>query len=271
MAETVGRRQFLKLGLAGVATVAVGAGLAASKIPVLPAAPAEKAGGGHETGSASAHRWAMVIDESLCSGCGACLNACRAYNDVAPDRSWSRVETVIHEDGERSFRPVPCQHCQDAPCVEICPVGASYVRDDGIVMMDYDKCIGCRYCQLACPYGARSFNWEAFTGDNPAVPMYGQPEVARRPRGVPEKCSFCYQRIDRGLAMGMTPGFDKAATPACVVACSYGARVFGDLNDPESPASKALEGREVYRIKEELGTEPRVYYLKPQAETESVG
>lgn len=270
MAETVGRRQFLKLGMASVATVAMGAGLAAGKIPVFPA-PAAKASGGHEAPTGSAHRWAMVIDESKCTGCGDCLDACRAYNDVAPDKSWSRVETIDHANGERTFRPVPCMHCQDAPCVEICPVGASYIRDDGIVMMDYDKCIGCRYCQLACPYGARSFNWEAFTGDNPAVPTFGQPEVPRRPRGVPEKCSFCYQRIDRGLAFGMTPGVDKAATPACVVACSFGARVFGDLNDPESPASKALAGRETYRIKEELGTEPRVYYLKPLAETESAG
>jgi Fe-S-cluster-containing dehydrogenase component len=272
MAQTVGRRQFLKLGLAGVATAAVGVGMA--KMPFAPSTVAKKApqANGHSSESAtSTHRWAMVIDESKCSGCSACLNACRAYNDVAPDKSWSRVETSVKADGERTFRPVPCMHCQDAPCVEICPVGASYKRDDGIIMMDYDRCIGCRYCQLACPYGARSFNWEAFTDDNPAVPTYGQPEVPRRPRGVPEKCSFCYQRIDRGLAMGMTPGVDQAATPACVVACSYGARVFGDLNDPESPASQALAGREVYRIKEELGTEPRVYYLKPQAEVESVG
>jgi len=129
-------------------------------------------------------------------------------------------------------------------------------------MMDYERCIGCRYCQLSCPYGVRHFNWEAFTGPNPDVPAAGHPEVPRRPRGVVEKCSFCVQRIDRGLATGLMPGIDPDATPACVVACTYGARLFGDLNDPESPVSIALRQRpDAYRLKEELGTGPRVYYL----------
>ncbi|MEZ4517102.1 MAG: 4Fe-4S dicluster domain-containing protein [Chloroflexota bacterium] len=174
---TVGRRQFLKLGIAGAATAAVGLGMTGGKLPSFaPAAKTSTKSNSDETAK-SAHRWAMVIDESKCTGCNACLNACRAYNDVAPDKSWSRVETISHPDGEVSYRPVPCMHCEDAPCVEVCPVGASYQREDGIVMMDYDLCIGCRYCQLACPYGARSFNWEAFTEDNPAVPTYGQPEI----------------------------------------------------------------------------------------------
>jgi len=159
-------------------------------------------------------------------------------------------------------------HCEHAPCVEVCPVGASYHRADGIVMMDYDKCIGCRYCEVACPYGARAFNWDTFTGPNPAVPTWGEPEVERRPRGVPEKCSFCYQRIDRGLAMGLKPGVDRAATPACVVACPMGARVFGDLNDPESPVSKLLAEHPSYRLREDLGTSPRVYYLAAREEVE---
>jgi Fe-S-cluster-containing dehydrogenase component len=136
-------------------------------------------------------------------------------------------------------------------------------------MMDYERCIGCRYCEMACPYGSRSFNWEAFTEDNPAVPMWGQPEVPRRPRGVVEKCSFCFNRIDRGLAYGLTPGVDKAATPACVVACPTGARLFGDLNDPESPVSKALARSPSYRLREDLGTGPRVYYLPPREKEEN--
>jgi Fe-S-cluster-containing dehydrogenase component len=156
-----------------------------------------------------------------------------------------------------------------APCVEVCPVKASYYRDDGIVMMDYDRCIGCRYCQIACPYEARSFNWTAFTGDNPAVPEWGTPGVERRPRGVPEKCSFCYQRIDRGLALGLTPGVDQEATPACVNICPTGARIFGDLNDPESNVSKALHENSSYRLRENLGTGPRVYYLPAVARKES--
>ena len=112
-------------------------------------------------------------------------------------RLWKMARSEI----SRSIVPRPCMHCEKAPCVEVCPVKASYYRDDGIVMMDYDRCIGCRYCQIACPYEARSFNWEKFTGENPAVPEWGTPEVERRPRGVPEKCSFCYQTLDRGLSL----------------------------------------------------------------------
>ncbi|HKZ69875.1 MAG TPA: 4Fe-4S ferredoxin, partial [Anaerolineales bacterium] len=120
-----------------------------------------------------------------------------------------------------------------------------------------------------CPYGARAFNWEEFTGDNPAVPEWGQPEVPRRPRGVVEKCSFCYQRIDRGLAQGLTPGVNPEATPACVVACPVGARKFGDLNDPDSEVSKLLADHPAYRLREDLGTGPRVYYLPTREEISS--
>ena len=114
---------------------------------------------------------------------------------------------------------------------------------------------------MACPYGARSFNWEAFTGPNPAVPQWGEPEVERRPRGVVEKCAFCYQRIDRGLTLGLTPGLDDDATPACVVACPVNARMFGDLKDPNSNVSKLLRNHVSYRLRDDLGTGPRVYYL----------
>ncbi|MCA9972392.1 MAG: 4Fe-4S dicluster domain-containing protein, partial [Anaerolineales bacterium] len=186
---------------------------------------------------------------------------CRAQNDVNPDMSWNRVLEVETVGTKEVFLPVPCMQCQDAPCIGVCPVSASYRRPDGIIMMDYDRCIGCRYCEIACPYGARVFNWEEFEGENPAVPVWGQPGVERRPRGVVEKCSFCYQRIDRGLEAGLTPGVDPAATPACVVACPNGARLFGDLNDPDSPVSRALANNPSYRLREDLGTDPRVYYL----------
>jgi Fe-S-cluster-containing dehydrogenase component len=175
--------------------------------------------------------------------------------------AWTVVLDAGQFGGRDVFLPRPCMHCENAPCVEVCPVGASYHRADGLVMMDYDKCIGCRYCEVACPYGARAFNWETFSGANPVVPTWGEPEVERRPRGVPEKCSFCFQRIDRGLAMGLTPGVDRAATPACVVACPMGARAFGDLNDPESNVSQLLAESPSYRLREDLGTNPRVYYL----------
>ncbi len=241
------RRDFLKLTAAGVAALA---GTRALR-PAQASTPAPK----------GKHQWAMVIDQSKCTGCGYCTLACRAHNDVAPTISWNEVRLAGKIKDRLIYLSRPCMHCEQAPCVEVCPVGASYYREDGIVMMDYDRCIGCRYCQVACPYGARSFNWEAFTGPNPAVPEWGQPEVERRPRGVPEKCSFCFQRIDRGLAAGLTPGVDADATPACVVACPTGARLFGDLNDPNSKVSILLREHSSYRLREELGTGPRVYYL----------
>jgi len=270
MSTEIDRREFLKLSLAATATAVVGIGLG-GRIP-LPMAgqPAAAAPTGRRAEpETSPHKWVMVIDQSKCVGCDLCLAACHAYNDTPPDISWSRVEQVGQTpEGQAVYRPIPCQHCQEAPCVEICPVGATYHRADGLVMMDYDRCIGCRYCQLSCPYGARHFNWERFTGPNPDVPAAGHPEVDRRPRGVVEKCSFCVQRIDRGLAIGLTPGVDPDATPACVVACTYGARLFGDLNDPDSPVSVALRNRpDAYRLHEQLGTEPRVYYL-PAAQME---
>jgi Fe-S-cluster-containing dehydrogenase component len=148
-------------------------------------------------------------------------------------------------------------------------VRASRYRADGIVLMDYDRCIGCRYCEVACPYNARAFNWEEFTGDNPAVPKWGQPEVPRRPRGVVEKCSFCAHRIDRGLAVGLKPGVDQEATPACVIACPVGARTFGDMNDPESEVSKVITAHHTFRLRDDLGTGPRVYFIPPHEEVTS--
>jgi Fe-S-cluster-containing dehydrogenase component len=130
--------------------------------------------------------------------------------------------------------------------------------------MDYDRCIGCRYCEVACPYDARRFNWEQRTDENPYVPTWGIAEVERRPRGVVEKCTFCIHRIDKGLEMGLEPGVDMDATPACVNICPVGARVFGDLKDPESNISQVLETSSTIRLREELGTEPSVYYIPPK-------
>lgn len=217
----------------------------------------------------SPHQWAMVIDQAKCIGCGYCTRTCQAHNDVPPDIEWNVVLETGPIGGRDVFLPRPCMHCEHAPCVEVCPVGASYQRADGIVMMDYDKCIGCRYCEVACPYGARAFNWDTFSGTNPMVPTWGDPEIERRPRGVPEKCSFCFQRIDRGLALGLTPGVDRAATPACVVACPMGARAFGDLNDPDSPVGRLLADHPAYRLREDLGTGPRVYYLPAREEEQA--
>ncbi len=246
------RRDFLRTtGFIGLTAAAV----AARPWDILLAQASEA------EGEKSAHSWAMVIDQGKCIGCGYCTLACRAENDVPEGMEWNIVLTEKSPAGASVYVPRPCMHCEHPPCAEVCPVGATYKRGDGIVMMDYAKCIGCRYCEVACPYGARHFNWQEFSGPNDVVPQWGTPEVARRPRGVPEKCSFCYQRIDRGLAAGLTPGVDPQATPACVNACPVKARVFGDLNDPASPVSQLLRQNAGFRLREDLGTMPRVYYL----------
>jgi len=241
------RRDFLKL-TAFAATAVAGARLVKEA----------QASGSSPTGE---HQWAMVIDQSKCTGCNYCTLACQAHNDTAPENLWNVVVQTGEVGGHPVFVSRPCMHCAQAPCVEVCMVGASYYRDDGLVMMDYDKCIGCRYCQVACPYQARVFNWEKFEGSNPLVPEWGSPEVERRPRGVPEKCSFCVHRIDRGLKLGLTPGVDLDATPACVNVCPTRARLFGDLNDPNSEVSLILKENVSYRLREDLATGPRVYYL----------
>ena len=251
--NTLQRRDILKLAVVG------GAAVAAWQLkPNLSAAgPGEVE---------SAHKWVMVIDIDKCIGCGFCIRTCQANNDISPDIQWTRLLETRKIAGEPRYLPVPCQHCENAPCVGACPVKATYHRPDGIVVMDYDRCIGCRYCEVACPYGARSFNWEAFDGDNPVVPRWGTPEVARRPRGVVEKCTFCAHRIDRGLALGLTPGEDPEATPACVSACPVKARTFGDLNDPESRVNQLLDESHISRLRDDLGTEPRVYYINVHPE-----
>ncbi|MFN2122086.1 MAG: sulfate reduction electron transfer complex DsrMKJOP subunit DsrO [Candidatus Promineifilaceae bacterium] len=248
------RRSFIKLSAVGL--TAATAGVAWTRQESKSSAAIEE-----QQEAESTHSWAMVIDQAKCVGCEQCVLACKAQNDIAPDIAWSRVNLVKPVGKKEVYLPVQCMHCEEAPCVDICPVGASYYRPDGIVMMDYDRCIGCRYCEMACPYGARSFNWQDFVGENPVVPAWGQPDVARRPRGVVEKCTFCAQRIDRGLEFGLVPGVDAAATPACVVACPQKARTFGDLNDPDSAVSKLLANHASYRLREDLGTGPRIYYL----------
>ncbi len=246
--KPIGRRSFLKAAGAGAAAVA---GLRA----------ASRASASEAVGD-SPHKWAMVIDQARCTGCGYCSQACRAHNDIAPGTDWNIVVRSGELSGEPVYLPRPCMHCENAPCVEVCPVKASTRRADGIVMMDYDRCIGCRYCQVACPYGARAFNWENFTGANPAVPRWGEPEVDTPASGGGGEMLvlLCTGSI-AGLSLGLTPGEDPIATPACVVACPVGARIFGDLADPESNVSRALASNPSYRLREDLGTSPRVYYL----------
>jgi Fe-S-cluster-containing dehydrogenase component len=222
----------------------------------------------HPQQGSSENEWHMVIDLEECIGCGYCVRACQATNDVVDEAMrWNIVFPERTEDGTDFYMNRPCQHCQEAPCVRVCPVGATWVRPDGIVAMDYSRCIGCRYCEVACPYDVRRFNWKEPEGVNPYQPVWGEAEVERRPRGVVEKCTFCVQRIDRGLANGFVPGVDAAATPACVDACPVGARIFGDLNDPHSPVSAYLRQHDTFRLREDWGTQPKVHYVRPQKES----
>ena len=212
----------------------------------------------------STHRWGMLIDLRKCIGCQYCVYACQAVNDVPDDMRWNVYLPEVTETGQPFHMTRPCLHCNDAPCTAVCPTKATWRRDDGLVVMDYDLCIGCRYCQVACPYDARSFNWEKREGSSGYQPEWGSAEVKRRPRGVAEKCTFCIHRIDRGLAQGLLPGEDRPATPACVNICPVEARIFGDLKDPNSRISRLIEELPTFRLREDLGTEPNVYYVPPE-------
>jgi molybdopterin-containing oxidoreductase family iron-sulfur binding subunit len=219
----------------------------------------------HE-GSAE-YEWHMVIDLKKCIGCYYCVRACQAINDVPDDdMRWNVVFPERTEAGTEFYMNRPCQHCQEAPCVRVCPVGATWVRPDGIVAMDYSRCIGCRYCEVACPYDVRRFNWKVPEGDNPFEPTWGQSEIERRPRGVVEKCTFCVQRIDRALEEGLTPGVNRGVSPACVEICPVNARIFGNILDPESPVSKYMEEHHTFRLREDWGTQPKVHYVRPEKE-----
>ncbi len=232
----------------------------------LEGGPGAAESGGH--GATGENHWGMVINLDLCIGCEYCQRACNATNDVFSDKPWNLVIKDKTTSGHTFFLSRPCLHCQNAPCVEVCPVKATYHREDGLVVMDYGRCIGCRYCEVACPYDARKFNWESRTDENPFIPTWGIPEVERRPRGVVEKCTFCIQRIDMAMSeeteKKLTPGEDREATPACVNICPVNARAFGNLKNPESRVSQVIANNATLRLRDDLGTETSVYYIPPK-------
>ncbi len=256
------RREFMTLLIGGGASLVLAATLAEPLDAFARDILQNRATNPHEGNSN--YRWGMVIDLSKCIGCDYCVWACQATNDTADDMRWNIHIVDQTPLGETFHVTRPCLHCQHAPCVEVCPVSATYHRADGIVAMDYAKCIGCRYCQTACPYGARQFNWLERSDVNTHTPEWGVPEVGRRARGVVEKCTFCVHRIDAGLAQGLMPGVDEAATPACVNVCPVNARFFGNLNDPESTVSRIIASQPTLRLREDLGTDPSVYYIPPE-------
>ncbi len=228
-------------------------------------------------------RWGMVIDLDKCTACQACTIACQAENNVpfagpeqtALDRSkhWQDVMAELGEESEYPdfhvrFIPRPCMHCENPPCVMVCPVGATYVDEEGLVRMNYDRCIGCRYCTTACPYAIRYFNWYAprYPADEDDRLNYLNPNVPRRPVGVVEKCSFCIHRLGQAKREATAQGreltdADLVLLPACNQACPASARYFGDLDDPEGTVSRLARSPRAFRLLEDLGTEPKVYYL----------
>ena len=261
------RGDFIKLGVAAVGSIVAAPLLTTGPLSPFGQLKQQQLEGETETGHGAQtgnHHWGMVISLDQCIGCEYCMRACTATNDVWSEDPWNIVFKEQTTSGHTFFLSRPCLHCQNAPCVEVCPVKATYHREDGLVVMDYDRCIGCRYCQVACPYDARQFNWEEHTGENPYVPAWGDPEIERRPRGVIEKCTFCIHRIDAGLEKGLTPGEDREATPACVNICPVGARTFGNLKDSSSRVAQLIETNPTLRLRDDLGTEASVYYIPPK-------
>jgi phenylacetyl-CoA:acceptor oxidoreductase subunit 1 len=213
-------------------------------------------------------RWAMVADLRRCVGCQTCTAACRHANGTPPGVQWRRVvdiEVGEYPDVQRAFVPLGCQHCDDPPCLEACPTTATRKRPDGIVTIDYDLCMGCAYCTVACPYQARSLvKLASFAYGEATAPERASHDEAKV--AVATKCTFCVDRIDEGLAQGLTPGVDPAATPACANACISQALTFGDLDDRDSNVSRLLATNAHFRLNEELGTGPGFYYLWDKAE-----
>ena len=194
-------------------------------------------------------RWGMLIDTTKCaSGCRECVDACNRENGLPgstrpTDSQWIRkVDLKDLKSGKAVSLPVMCQHCAEPPCVDVCPTGASFKREDGIVLVDRHTCIGCRYCMMACPYKARSFVHEPTTGQKPDVP---------RGKGCVESCTLCVHKVDRG------------GTPSCVEACAaagHGAIVFGDLNDPASEIAQRVARHPSLQVRADLGLDPGVRY-----------
>jgi len=223
------------------------------------------------------HRWGMAIDLDRCTGCQACVAACHAENNLpvsdpesaAKGRAvhWIRVDRYYEgefPDVRVKYMPVLCQQCDEAPCEPVCPVYATYKNPEGLNVQVYNRCVGTRYCANNCPYSVRFFNWfdPAWTAP---LNLQHNPDVSIRMGGVMEKCTFCIQRIKRAETEAKNEKravADGDIQPACVQSCPAEAMVFGDLNDPESKASRLAGSGRSTRLLEELGTKPKVFYLQ---------
>ena len=226
------------------------------------------------------HRWGMVVDLDRCTGCEACVTACRAENNVptvgdvqaARGRAihWIRVERYWEgefPDARVRFRPVLCQHCDAAPCEPVCPTYASHHTDEGLNAQVYNRCIGTRYCANACPYNVRFFNFFQPRWEKP-LHLQLNPDVSVREVGIMEKCTFCVQRIKAAEIQAKEEKRDLnngELKPACVQACPATALVFGDLNDPDSEVSRLSRSSRGSKLLEEEGTLPKITYLQRQS------
>jgi molybdopterin-containing oxidoreductase family iron-sulfur binding subunit len=203
-------------------------------------------------------RWGMAVDVERCIGCWSCAVICKSENDIPLGMWWNRILTDGDDldtpgSGEfgsldMSWVPLACQHCDDPPCMKVCPTSATYVGEGGLVEVNQEDCIGCRYCMAACPYGVRVFNW----GEPDHALPFDHGMVEPRPIGSVEKCTMCVHRLQEGQI------------PSCVWSCPAQARIFGDLHDPEGELVRTIEARGGSQLLEEKGTHPKVWYLEPR-------
>jgi len=223
-------------------------------------------------------KWGMVIDQDLCTGCQACVTACAMENNISfvgeedagygRSMQWMRIErfwTGSYPEVTTGFQPMLCQQCGEAPCEPVCPVYASvHSESEQINVQVYNRCVGTRYCANNCPYQVREFNWRDYPRPEPLNNQLN-PDVTVRRRGVMEKCTFCVQRIRRGEDQAAAEGrevLDGEVLPACAQACPANAITFGQLDDPQSRVSQMARSERGYKQLEDLGTLPRVTYLK---------
>ena len=218
-------------------------------------------------------RWGLVVDLDRCTGCQACVVACKHENNVpfsTPDtvtagRLMTWVQLVaVERGGHESVLPLMCQHCDRPPCADVCPTSATYLNPDGLVAQIYPRCIGCRYCTNACPYAVKVFNWVAPEWPASMAAMHN-PDVSVRPKGVVEKCTFCHHRLMQARERARIERRDLAPddyVPACVQTCPAEAMVFGDLDDPHGEVAALAASSRAFRWMDDLGTRPKVIYLR---------
>lgn len=220
--------------------------------------------------------WGMVIDLNKCTGCGACVSGCRSENNVSNVGAeeaqlgraifWMDILEVVegtYPDVHVQYIPRPCFHCDNPPCTKVCPVRATYKNREGLVAQIYHRCIGCRYCIVACPYTVKSFLW--YDPQRPAeFASICNPDVSLRMKGVVEKCSFCSHRLQKAKELAKYESRsmkEEDYQPACVEACPTSAIKFGDLNNKKHGVYQLKKSNRAYKMMENLGTEPKVVYL----------